>query len=190
MTSGNVPGCPVITDNSEALSHLQGIADGFLLHDRPIQNRCDDSLAAEFRGRPYFFRRSRGYVPLPVCLDSDVDGIFAMGAEQKASFALGRGSQAFLSPHIGDLKNGETLQHYKDALGTYRELFRLQPRLYVCDLHPDYLSTQEAAGAAAAEGVPLIRVQHHWAHMTSCMADNGLNGPCFGIVWDGTGLGW
>ena len=189
MTSGNVPGCPVITDNSEALSHLQGIADGFLLHDRPIQNRCDDSLAAEFRGRPYFFRRSRGYVPLPVCLDSDVDGIFAMGAEQKASFALGRGSQAFLSPHIGDLKNGETLQHYKDALGTYRELFRLQPRLYVCDLHPDYLSTQEAAGAAAAEGVPLIRVQHHWAHMASCMADNGLNGPCFGIVWDGTGLG-
>lgn len=95
MTSGNVPGCPVITDNSEALSHLQGIADGFLLHDRPIQNRCDDSLAAEFRGRPYFFRRSRGYVPLPVCLDSDVDGIFAMGAEQKASFALGRALRLF-----------------------------------------------------------------------------------------------
>lgn len=189
MTSGNVPGCPVITDNSEAITCLQGIADGFLLHDRPIQNRCDDSLTAEFRGGPYFFRRSRGYVPLPIRLDADADGIFAMGAEQKASFALGRGSQAFLSPHIGDLKNGETLLHYRQALGTYQDLFRIQPRLYVCDLHPDYLSAQEAAQAAAAEDVPLIRVQHHWAHMVSCMADNRLEGPCFGIVWDGTGLG-
>lgn len=189
MTSGNVPGCPVITDNSEALTCLKGIADGFLLHDRPIQNRCDDSLTAEFRGDPYFFRRSRGYVPLPIRLDADADGIFAMGAEQKASFALGRGSQAFLSPHIGDLKNGETLLHYRQALGTYQDLFRIQPRLYVCDLHPDYLSAQEAAQAAAAENVPLIRVQHHWAHMASCMADNRLKGPCFGIVWDGTGLG-
>ena len=189
MTSGNLPGCPVITDNEEALSCLGETADGFLLHDRDIQNRCDDSLVLERGGSPYFLRRSRGYVPLPLDMNGDVDGIFAMGAEQKASFALGRGSQVFLSPHIGDLKNGETFEHYEQALRTYQDLFRLKPTLYVCDLHPDYISTLAAVEAAGAAALPLLQVQHHWAHMASCMADNRLEGPCFGIIWDGTGLG-
>ena len=189
MTSGNLPGCPVITDNEEALSCLGETADGFLLHDRDIQNRCDDSLVIERGGSPYFLRRSRGYVPLPLDMKGDVDGIFAMGAEQKASFALGRGSQVFLSPHIGDLKNGETFEHYEQALRTYQDLFRLKPTLYVCDLHPDYISTRVAVEAAGAAALPLLQVQHHWAHMASCMADNRLEGPCFGIIWDGTGLG-
>ena len=193
MTSGNVPGCPVITENEEALRALAHTADGFLLHDRRIQNRCDDSLIAEWKGHAYFYRRSRGYVPRPVTLKgekpAEADGIFAFGAEQKASFALGKGSRVFLSPYIGDLKNAETLAHYRSALETYRRLFRLKPSLYVCDLHPDYLSSLEASDASRKDALPLLKVQHHWAHMASCMADNRLDCPCFGIVWDGTGLG-
>ena len=193
MTSGNVPGCPVLTDNEAALNALAEVADGFLLHNRRIANRCDDSLAAEWQGRPYFLRRSRGYAPCPLELrlpvKADADGIFALGAEQKASFALGRDSHIFLSPYIGDLKNAETFEHYAQAMQTYERLFRLTPSLYVCDLHPDYLSTGEAGRRATSGHVPLIQVQHHWAHMASCMADNGLAAPCFGIIWDGTGLG-
>lgn len=207
MTSGNIPGCPVLTDNKSALNALADVADGFLLHNRRIENRCDDSLVAEWQGRPYFLRRSRGFVPRPlkfelssdaVCrnimpnhaiLSVTVDGIFALGAEQKASFALGRDRHVFLSPYIGDLKNAETFEHYTQAMQTYVKLFRLKPSLYVCDLHPDYLSTNEARHRAASDHIPLLQVQHHWAHMASCMADNALNEPCFGIIWDGTGLG-
>lgn len=193
MTSGNIPGCPVITENEEALRALAPTADGFLLHDRRIRNRCDDSLVAEWQGHAYFYRRSRGYVPRPITLKGEkpveADGIFAFGAEQKASFALGKGSRVFLSPYIGDLKNAETLAHYRGALETYRRLFRLKPSLYVCDLHPDYLSSLEASDASRKDALPLLKVQHHWAHMASCMADNRLDCPCFGIVWDGTGLG-
>lgn len=203
MTSGNQSGCPVFTDNIPALEGLSGIADAFLLHNRRIRNRCDDSLVSEWKGQPYFLRRSRGYAPRPLTLrspvpdgpsgnirpESDGDGIFAMGAEQKASFALGKGTHIFLSPYIGDLKNAETLQHYTDAMKTYEKLFRLKPSLYVCDLHPDYLSGQEALRASQKAGLPLLKVQHHWAHMAACMADNDLDSPCFGIIWDGTGLG-
>lgn len=189
MTSGNVSGCPVLTENHAALAALATVADGFLLHDRPIQNRCDDSLITVWHGAPYFLRRSRGYVPRPIALEADADGIFAMGAEQKASFALGKGTQAFVSPYIGDLKNAETFAHYTQTLDTYAELFRIQPTLYVCDLHPDYLSSQEAGRRGQAQNVPLLQVQHHWAHMAACMADNRLDTPCFGIIWDGTGLG-
>ena len=189
MTSGNISGCPVLTENEEALRALKETADGFLLHNRRIQNRCDDSLVAEWNGMPYFLRRSRGYAPRPLNIRQDAEGIFALGAEQKASFALGKGSHVFLSPYIGDLKNAETFEHYTKTLQTYERLFRLKPSLYVCDLHPDYLSGQEALRAAGERQVPLLKVQHHWAHMASCMADNGLDTPCFGIIWDGTGLG-
>ena len=191
MTSGNIPGCPVLTDNDTAKSALADVADGFLLHNRRIANRCDDSLVFEWQGGPCFLRRSRGYVPRPLEARSpaSADGIFALGAEQKASFALGRDSHIFLSPYIGDLKNAETFEHYTQAMHTYEKLFRLKPSGYVCDLHPDYLSTGEARRRAESEDVPLLQVQHHWAHMASCMADNRLDGPCFGIIWDGTGLG-
>lgn len=189
MTSGNISGCPVLTENEEALVDLTHIADGFLLHNRRIQNRCDDSLIMEWENRPYFFRKSRGYAPRPLRYAQNVDGIMAMGAEQKASFALGKDQKIFLSPHIGDLKNAETFVHYTQTLQTYRQLFHIKPSMYVCDLHPDYLSTQEAARACADENVPLLAIQHHWAHMAACMADNQLDQPCFGIIWDGTGLG-
>ena len=189
MTSANRPGCPVLIDNREALEALQGIADGFLLHDRPIANRCDDSLALVWRGKPVFFRRSRGYAPQPILLNQEATGVLAFGAEQKGSFAAGRGRHAFVNQYIGDLKNAETLDHYRAALAGTLDLFGLTPRQLVCDLHPDYASTREAEGWAARLGLPLRRVQHHWAHMAACMADNRLTGPAFGLVWDGTGLG-
>lgn len=189
MTSANRPGCPVLIHNGEALFALQGIADGFLLHDRPIANRCDDSLAMVWRGAPVFFRRSRGYAPQPILLDRDVTGVLAFGAEQKGSFAAGRGRHAFVSQYIGDLKNAETLDHYRTALTGTLELFGLQPAALVCDLHPDYASTREAQAMAARQHLPLRQVQHHWAHMAACMADNRLSGPVFGLIWDGTGLG-
>ena len=189
MTSGNLPGCPVLTGNQEAVQALSRTADGFLFHNRKIQNRCDDSLVSVLGARTYFLRKSRGYTPSPIRLPFDADGIFAMGAEQKASFALGRGRLAFISPYIGDLKNAETLAHYSEALDTYRRLFRIRPSMYVCDLHPDYLSTREAEHAAKESAFPILHVQHHWAHMASCMTDNGVDTACFGIIWDGAGLG-
>lgn len=189
MTSANRPGCPVLIDNQEALAVLHGVADGFLLHDRPIANRCDDSLAMVCRGAPVFFRRSRGYAPQPLLLDRDATGVLALGAEQKGSFAAGRGRHAFVSQYIGDLKNAETLDHYRTALHSTLDLFGLVPQALVCDLHPDYASTRLAEELARQRGLPLRQVQHHWAHMAACMADNRLTGPVFGLVWDGTGLG-
>ena len=189
MTSANRPGCPVLIDNHQALEALAGVADGFLLHNRPIANRCDDSLALVWRGKTVFFRRSRGYAPQPIPLAREAGGVLAFGAEQKGSFAAGRGRHAFVNQYIGDLKNAETMDHYRAALAGTLGLFGLAPKVLVCDLHPDYASTREAEGWAARLGLPLRRVQHHWAHMAACMADNRLTGPAFGLVWDGTGLG-
>lgn len=189
MTSANPSDCPVFTHNREAVEGLQGIADGFLLHNRDIVTRCDDSLLRIFRGKEYPLRRSRGYVPQPVEVSCSVQGLLACGAEQKAGFALGKGKDALLSQHIGDLKNMETLAHYQTQLHHFRTLFGVEVEGLACDLHPDYLSTQVAQQLARAWNVPLLQVQHHHAHMLSCMADNGLTGPCIGLVWDGTGLG-
>lgn len=189
FTSANRPGEPVLIDNEDAMEALAGIADGYLLHDRPIVNRCDDSVLRLWRGLPVFFRRSRGYAPQPVLLPFDATGVIAFGAEQKASFAAGREQHAFLSQHIGDLKNTAVLDHYRSALETYLRLFRIRPAVLVCDRHPDYFSTREAQETAQRLSLPLLRVQHHWAHLCACLADNRFPGPAFGIVWDGTGLG-
>lgn len=189
FTSANRPGEPVLIDNEDAMEALAEIADGYLLHDRPIVNRCDDSVLRLWRGLPVFFRRSRGYAPQPVLLPFDATGLIAFGAEQKASFAAGREQHAFLSQHIGDLKNTAVLDHYRSALETYLRLFRVRPAVLVCDRHPDYFSTREAQETAQRLSLPLLRVQHHWAHLCACLADNRFPGPTFGIVWDGTGLG-
>lgn len=189
MTSANLSDDPVLTNNAEALSRLKGIADGFLLHDRDITTRCDDSLYRVFRGKDYPLRRSRGYVPQPLILSRPVGRILACGAEQKASFCLSRGEQAFLSQHIGDLKNIATLTHYEAQIAHFQSLFGLRPEALACDLHPDYLSTRRAEQQAKQEKLPLIRVQHHHAHLVACMADNDLEGRCIGLIWDGTGYG-
>lgn len=189
MTSANLSDQPILYKNEDALRELAGIADGFLLHDREIHVCCDDSLYAIFDGKPYPVRRSRGYAPAPETLPMPADGILACGAEQKASFALSRGKDAFLSQHIGDLKNYETLEHYTRQIAHFERLFDIAPQALACDMHPDYLSTAYAAARARETGLPLYPVQHHHAHMAACMADNGLEKPCIGVVWDGTGYG-
>ena len=189
MTSANLSDTPILKDDEAALSDLRGIADGFLLHNRFIQTRCDDSLCWVLGGKEYFARRSRGYVPQPVTVPELPHQILACGAEQKASFCLGKGEHAILSQHIGDLKNLETLEHYERQMRHFEHLFDIHPQSLACDLHPDYLSTRYAEERAEAEGIPLLQVQHHHAHMASCMADNRISEPCIGLIWDGTGLG-
>lgn len=189
MTSANLSDIPITKDNEEAIAALQGVADGFLLHNRPIESRCDDSLLWVHEGNPYFVRRSRGYVPYPVSIDESGVTVLACGAEQKASFCLSRESDVFPSAHIGDLKNAETLTHYEQQISHFEKLFDVKPEMLVCDQHPDYLSSRYAYDRSLRENIPLVAVQHHHAHMVSCMADNRLTGKCLGIIWDGTGLG-
>lgn len=189
MTSANLSETPIVYKNAEALEKLRGVADGFLLHDREILTRCDDSLIRVFMGRDYPLRRSRGYVPYPIVLPGLRAGLLACGAEQKAGFCLSKEGHAFPSQHIGDLKNLETLDCYEEQLRHFSRLFDFEPEAVACDMHPDYLSTGVAEELARERGVPLLRVQHHHAHLASCMADNGLEGECLGLVWDGTGYG-
>ena len=189
MTSANLSDTPMMYRNDEALRELHGIADGFLLHNRDIQTRCDDSLCWVLDGHKYFARRSRGYVPFPVRLESGIKEILACGAEQKASFCLSKGSYVFPSQHIGDLKNFETFENYSQQISHFQRLFDIYPRALACDLHPDYMSTEYASDRAEHENIPLIRIQHHHAHMAACMADNGLSGKVIGLIWDGTGFG-
>lgn len=185
MTSANLSDTPILFKNAEALDKLRGIADGFLLHDREIQTRCDDSLCWVLEGREYPARRSRGYVPFPLRMEGTLQSVLACGAEQKASFCLSKGSYVFPSQHIGDLKNMETLENYTQQIAHFKHLFDMEPTVAACDLHPDYMSTEYAQSL----GLPLVQVQHHHAHLAACMADNGLAGEVIGLVWDGTGYG-
>lgn len=188
MTSANISETPIISDNSEALAELRGVADGFLLHNREIVTKCDDSLIRIYNGREYPLRRSRGYVPYPVTVPVE-HMLLACGAEQKASFCLSKSGHAFPSQHMGDLKNAETLENWERQIEHFSALYDISPAAIACDLHPDYLSTAYAEERAQSCGVPLLRVQHHHAHMAACMADNGLDGECLGLIWDGTGYG-
>ena len=189
MTSANLSDTPMITGNDEAVRKLRDIADGFLLHNRDIQTRCDDSLCWVLDGKEYFARRSRGYVPFPVRMQRELPPILACGAEQKASFCLSRGACVFPSQHIGDLKNMETFDCYTEQIAHFERLFDIRPKALVCDLHPDYLSTEYAAERAEREGIALLRVQHHHAHLAACLADNLVEEKVIGLVWDGVGLG-
>ena len=189
MTSANLSDLPIIHENNEAVEKLKGIADGYLLNNRDIHIRCDDSLMRIFDEREYPLRRSRGYVPFPIKLKAPVDGVLACGGEQKASFSLAKGSYVFLSQHIGDLKNMETLENYEQQIEHFVKLFDIHIKHIACDLHPDYLSTSYAEERAERDGIPLTHIQHHFAHMASCMADNRLDEECIGIIWDGTGYG-
>ena len=189
MTSANLSDKPVMYDNDEAVNELRGIADGYLLNNRDIQTRCDDSLCWVLEGEEYFARRSRGYVPFPVSSEKPLRQILACGAEQKASFCLSRGNYIFPSQHIGDLKNLETFENYAQQTGHFRRMFDIKPEVLACDLHPDYMSSGFAREYAEEEKLPLIKIQHHHAHMAACMADNGVDERVIGLIWDGTGLG-
>lgn len=185
MTSANPSDEPMLSDDAEAAEQLSGIADAILTHNRPIEVRTDDSVLRVFQGRPLFYRRSRGYVPRPVLLPFDAGKILSVGAELKNTICLTRGNQAFLSQHIGDLKNEATLDTFRQTISHLGGIMEIRPELVVCDQHPDYLSTRYAEES----GLPLLKVQHHHAHMAACMAENGLDGDLIGVIFDGTGLG-
>jgi hydrogenase maturation protein HypF len=193
MTSGNYSEEPIATDNAEALDRLASLADAFLLHDRPIAMRCDDSVTRLVAGRESLMRRSRGHAPFPVRLPAPGPSVLAVGPELKNTFCLTRDNYAFLSQHIGDLENAETLASFAASVDHFMRLFRVQPEALAHDLHPDYLSTQwareQTATGGAFAGLPLIAAQHHHAHLAACLADNQHPGPAIGVCWDGTGYG-
>lgn len=186
MTSGNLSEEPIATGNSEALDRLAGIADGFLLHDRDIYSRYDDSVVRVVDELVEPVRRARGYAPHPIKLPftSDID-ILAAGPEQKNTFTLLKGEYAFVSQHIGDMENAETLEHYGQTIELYKRLFRIDPKLVAYDLHPEYLSTKFALGL----DLPKTGAQHHHAHIASVTAEHGISEPVVGISFDGTGYG-
>lgn len=187
LTSGNVADEPIVTDDGEALRRLAGVADGFLLHDRRIHARADDSVVRSFRGRALPVRRSRGFVPAPLRTPwAFPRPVLACGAELKNTFCVARAHHAFLSPHIGDLENYETLASYREGIEHFCRLFGVRPEVVAHDLHPEYLSTKYAH---ELDGVDLVGVQHHHAHIASCLADNGTDGPVIGIAFDGLGFG-
>jgi hydrogenase maturation protein HypF len=187
LTSGNVSDEPIAYRDADALTRLSGLADAFLTHDRAIHIRTDDSVVRAFRGRETVLRRSRGYVPEPLAVRAAFRRpVLACGAELKNTFCLGSGGRAFISQHIGDLENYETLRSFSEGIEHFRRLFDITPRLVAHDLHPEYLSTKYAAELS---GVELAGVQHHHAHIASCLADNGADGPVIGVAFDGTGYG-
>jgi hydrogenase maturation protein HypF len=190
MTSGNLSEEPIVHDNRDAAIRLAPLVDGFLMHDRPIQVPCDDSVVRCVAGMGLPIRRSRGFAPLPVRLDRRGPSVLAVGGELKATLCLAREDQAIMSQHIGDMGNIETL----DALGRTAEhlmrLFRMTPEIVVADMHPGYLSTQWAMRFAAERKIPLVQVQHHEAHVAALMAEHGrMERPLIGVCFDGTGFG-
>ncbi len=191
MTSGNLSEEPIASDNEQAGQVLAGLADAILMHDRPIRVRCDDSVLRTFAGEVYPLRRARGYAPYPVHLPWETIPILAAGPELKNTFCLSRKSYAFLSHHIGDLENYETLESYQDGIAHLERLFRIRPEAIAYDLHPDYLATKYALERAEREGLPTIGVQHHHAHIAAGMAEHGLplGSQVIGVALDGTGYG-
>lgn len=191
MTSGNLSEEPIAYRDDEANERLNDLADAFLLHNRPIHMRVDDSVARIVLNSPYLIRRARGYAPDPVALPFEVPPMLAAGAELKNTFCLSRDRYAFLSHHIGDMENYETLQSFEEGIQHFEKLFRVQPQNIACDLHPNYLATRYAQQRARQEALPLVAVQHHHAHMAACMAENGWpsDEPVIGLSFDGTGYG-
>jgi hydrogenase maturation protein HypF len=189
MTSGNLSEEPIAKDNEEALKRLAVIADYFILHNRDIYSRYDDSVVIVEQERTQIVRRARGYAPYPVHLPFQSKAILACGAELKNTACLTRDNHAFISQHIGDMENEETLEHFENTILQYQRLFRIHPEMIACDLHLDYLPTKWAETEASKNGLPLVRVQHHHAHIVSCMVENGLQEPVIGAAFDGTGFG-
>ena len=187
LTSGNVSDEPITYLDAEALERLGGIADWFLVHDRPIHVRADDSVVRRFRGRELPLRRSRGFAPQPLGLPWPFPRhVLACGAELKHTFCLARDGRAFVSHHIGDLENYETFRSFTEGVEHFRRLFAVEPEVVAHDLHPEYLSTKYAV---ELDGVELEGVQHHHAHVAACLADNGEPGPVIGVAFDGLGFG-
>ena len=187
LTSANVSDEPIAYQDEDAFARLRVIVDQFLTHDRPIYVRTDDSVVRLFRGREMSIRRSRGYAPQPLLLSRSAPRpVLACGAELKNTFCLVKGDRAFLSHHIGDLQNFETLRSFRDGIEHYKRLFDVEPAIVAYDLHPGYLSTKFALELS---GVERAGIQHHHAHIAACLADNGETGPVVGVAFDGLGFG-
>jgi hydrogenase maturation protein HypF len=184
-TSGNRADEPIAIENDEARERLKDIADVFVLHNRPIARSCDDSVARLSGGRLQILRRARGYAPLPVVTPRDLPPVLAVGGHLKNTVAIALGRQVFLSQHVGDLDAVESRQAFERAIEDLCRLYRFEPKLVACDLHPDYASTQWAL----ASGLPVVQVQHHHAHLAACAAENGIEMNYLGVAWDGTGFG-
>ena len=186
MTSANLSEEPIAIDNQEAFDRLGDIADDYLIHNRDIYLRSDDSIVRHSAGHMRPLRRSRGYVPVPVFLKNELPPVLACGAELKNTVCLTRGRQAFVSQHIGDLENRATDDFFRMTIGHLKRILDITPEVAVCDLHPDYLSTRYARETV---NLPIVEVQHHHAHIAACMAENKAEGPVIGLAFDGTGLG-
>ena len=186
MTSGNRSEEPIAIQNQEAVSRLAGIADFFLVHNRDILLRCDDSVVRPAARQARQIRRSRGYVPVPVGLGCEVPAVLAVGGELKSTICLAQGNLAFLSQHVGDLENRESFDFFREAAEHLSRILEIEPTIIAHDLHPDYFSTK---WALAQNGIPKVGVQHHHAHVASCMAENGVEGTVIGLALDGTGYG-
>ena len=184
-TSGNLSDEPICTDEQEALKRLNGIADVFLIHNRPIVRHVDDSIARVMLGRELVLRRARGYAPLPVPIPAESHPVLAVGAHLKNTIALQSGNNTFISQHIGDLETEQSFDAFHAVIADFQKLYEVTPSEIVCDMHPDYLSTK----FARSSGIPTFDVQHHYAHVASCMAENELTGTILGVSWDGTGYG-
>jgi len=191
MTSGNLSEEPIATANEEARERLAALADAFLMHNRDIHVRCDDSVVRVFEQEIYPIRRSRGYAPFPVKLPREVPPLLAAGSELKNTFCITNRNYAFLSHHIGDMENYETLRSFEQGVEHFERLFRVKPEAITYDLHPNYLATKYALQRAERENLPALGVQHHHAHIAACMAEHGLDGssPVIGLAFDGTGYG-
>ncbi|MFF4563931.1 carbamoyltransferase HypF [Streptomyces sp. NPDC001435] len=189
MTSGNVSGEPIVTDDAEALERLAPLADAWLTHDRPIHVPCDDSVVRVCDGKPLVVRRARGYAPLPLDLPVPVRPALAVGGDLKNTLCLGEGRRAWLSAHIGDMDDLATQRAFERAVGQLQSITPVRPALLVADRHPGYRSARWAS--RNADGRPVVRVQHHHAHVASAMAEHGLDGsrPVLGVAFDGTGYG-
>ena len=191
MTSGNYSEEPIATDNADALERLGPLADVFLIHNRDIYIRCDDSVVRAVNGGIMPLRRSRGYAPYPVPLPFESPPLLATGAELKNTFCLAREKHAFMSQHIGDLANYDALHSYEHSIDHLIRLFRVEPEVIAHDAHPDYMATRYALERAQSRDLPHIAVQHHHAHLASCLAEHKLppDEPAIGVIFDGTGLG-
>ncbi len=185
MTSGNKSGLPIFTANDAAIAGLQGVADCFLLHNREIVTRIDDSVARITGNRVQLLRRARGYVPTPTPLHMELPSMLACGGGLKSTFCLTREREGFLSQHIGDLFNLESLDFYKESIDHFKRLLQVEPEAVVCDLHPDYLSSHYAKET----GLPLYKVQHHHAHAAAVLVEHGIEGKVLALILDGSGLG-
>jgi len=184
-TSGNLSDEPICTDEREAVERLKGIADCYLVHDRPIVRHVDDSIVRVMAGRELVMRRARGFAPLPVFVKEALPPVLAVGAHQKNTIAASVGQQVFVSQHIGDLATQEAFGAFERVIESFKNLYEFEPQSIACDMHSNYLSSEYARRS----GLPLIEVQHHYAHVLACMAENEVVAPVLGISWDGSGFG-